>query len=79
MNISFQHLFNKFKKTVIALLLGFLIFAPPGTLLGIGFLVVTFTGNIWIIVGGSIFLLIVGSWLFIKGKRTFLIYKSLDK
>ncbi len=69
MNISFQHLFNKFKKTVMALLVGFLIFAPPGTLIAIGLLVVTFTGNIWIIVGGSIFLVIVGSWLFIKGRR----------
>lgn len=53
----------------MALLVGFLIFAPPGTLIAIGLLVVTFTGNIWIIVGASIFLLIVGSWLFIKGKR----------
>ena len=53
----------------MALLMGFLIFAPPGTLIGIGLLVVTFTGNIWIVVGASIFLLIVGSWLFIKGKR----------
>jgi hypothetical protein len=51
------------KKIFAAAFLGFLAFAPPGTLIFIGVLILSFLGKTWFIVGivaGLIFLAIYG-------------------
>jgi LPXTG-motif cell wall-anchored protein len=46
-----------------------LIFAPPGTLLFIGVLLVSLTSNIWVVLGGSCFLILAGLIFLIRRWR----------
>ena len=59
------------KRIAIVLGAGFLAFAPPGTLIFLGMLVVGLVGNAWLVAGGALGLtaLGVGWWLWARANR----------
>ena len=65
------------KKIFVAAVLGFLAFAPPGTLIFIGVLILSFLGRTWFIVAMSVGLILLAVYGFIYRER--LLKNSLVK
>ncbi|MBC7911324.1 MAG: hypothetical protein H7Y30_12530 [Pyrinomonadaceae bacterium] len=62
------------KRIAVLLITGFFAFAPPGTLI-FGFMIILgIVGNVWLVAGGALGLVVIGvTWLMIRrraGKRT---------
>jgi hypothetical protein len=65
---SFKQNYKKLKKTLVFLFLGFLAFAPPGTMIGIFLILTALLGKFWLI-AGIVFTLLV-SVVFLIFKRS---------
>jgi hypothetical protein len=53
------------KKIIVAAFLGFLAFAPPGTLIFLGVLVLGLLGKIWFIAGLAIGLVVLAIYAYV--------------
>ena len=58
---------RRIKRTAGLLLAGFLMFAPPGTLIFGALIILGLVGNAWLILGSILFLIaLIAAWLFRK-------------
>lgn len=60
---------KSFKKIITALFVGFISFAPPGTLIGIFLILAAFVGNVWIAAGAIFFVLAAAIFFVIKSRK----------
>jgi hypothetical protein len=63
---SFKESYKSPKKLVLFLFVGFLTFAPPGTLIGIFLLLLALMGKFWMIAGLIFLLLTILGYVIIK-------------
>lgn len=61
-------MFRRLKRLFVLIFAGFLAFAPPGTLLLAGALVLRLLGRAWLLAGALCFVVFVGIWLLMKGR-----------